>query len=118
MLVTSRQRLSGRGKHTKSSPIGPALQLEGGSYSRGQQMFVKSKKKRKSRFRNLDSRLKRAGSGEIGGLGTRYPSKVREFFIDSFESHVMCVCGLKDGGDEGKEMEKKKRRDGLVKMAM
>jgi len=31
---------------------------------------------------------------------------------------VMCVCGLKDGGDEGKEMEKKKRRDGLVKMAM
>ena len=40
-----------------------------------------------------------------GGWGVAYPSKVREFFIDSFESHVLLCDGC-----EGKE-----KREGGVK---
>jgi hypothetical protein len=55
-------------------------------------------------------RLEKMAGAETSGVregpgGIGYPSKVREFFIDSFKSHLMC-CMCEGWGDEGKRRRK------------
>jgi hypothetical protein len=71
--------------------MGPALQLEGGScHSVSTRFKGEQSESPESKMRDCASKAK---TRETGGVRGAYPSEVGEFFIDSFESHVLYMYG-------------------------